>query len=260
MIFGSDGPIMAKKNYYAVVKGKKPGIYASWFGPDGAEAQVKGFVGARYKGFATLDEAEAWFESHSGTKAPRYIDSPEPPGEQGRRLGLDDKALRALEAGKVVIYTDGGSIGNPGPGGYGVVLLHDDQREELSGGFRLTTNNRMELMACIVGLQALEKKCRVVLFSDSRYVVDSISKGSARRWKANRWMRSKTGKAKNADLWDELLHRIDQHEVEFVWVPGHAGILENERCDQLSMRAASQKDLPVDENFEKEHNNQLNLF
>lgn len=251
---------MAKKHYYAVVKGVKPGIYASWSGPEGAEAQVKGFVGARYKGFAILEEAEAWFESLSGTKAPRYFASPRPLEEQGSRSGLDDKAAKALEAGKVVIYTDGGCIGNPGPGGYGVVLLHDDQRQELSGGFRLTTNNRMELMACIVGLQALEKKSHVVLFSDSRYVVDSISKGSARRWKANRWMRGKTGKAKNADLWDELLQLIDRHEVAFVWVPGHTGVPENERCDQLSMRAASQKNLPADENFEKEQNNQLTLL
>jgi ribonuclease HI len=251
---------MAKRNYYAVVKGAKPGIYASWFGPDGAEAQVKGFVGARYKGFTTLEDAETWFESQSGTKAPRYIDPPGPLEEQDRRSGLDDKAARALEAGKVVIYTDGGSIGNPGPGGYGVVLLHDEQRQELSGGFRWTTNNRMELMACIIGLRALEKKSQVVLFSDSRYVVDSISKGSARRWKANRWMRGKTGKAKNADLWDELLQLIDRHEVEFVWVPGHSGVPENERCDQLSIRAASQKNLSADEYFEKEQNNQLTLL
>lgn len=251
---------MAKKNYYAVVEGEKPGIYASWFGPEGAEAQVKGFLGARYKGFATLDDAEAWFESQSGTKAPRYFDSPGPPEEQDHRSGLGDKAARALEAGKVVIYTDGSSIGNPGPGGYGVVLLYDEQRQELSGGFRLTTNNRMELIACIVGLRALEKKSRVVLFSDSRYVVDSIAKGWVRAWKANRWMRTKKERAENADLWDELLQLIDRHEVAFVWVPGHAGVPENERCDQLSMRAASQKNLPVDEYFEKEQNNQLTLL
>lgn len=251
---------MAKKNYYAVVKGGKPGIYASWSGPDGAEAQVKGFVGARYKGFATLAEAEAWFEALSGTKAPEHTYSEKPPEVQSRRERLGDRAIKALESGKVVIYTDGGSIGNPGPGGYGVVLLYDDQRQELSGGFRRTTNNRMELMACIVGLRALERISGVILFCDSRYVVDSISKGSAQRWKANRWMRSNKERAKNADLWDELLQLIDRHEVEFIWVPGHAGVLENERCDQLSMRAASQKNLPVDENFEKEQSNQLDLL
>jgi ribonuclease HI len=118
----------------------------------------------------------------------------------------------------------------------------------------------MELMACIVGLRALERISGVILFCDSRYVVDSISKGSAQLWKANRWMRGKTGKAKNADLWSELLQLIDWHEVAFVWVPGHTGVPENERCDQLSMRAASQKNLPVDENFEKEQNNQLTLL
>lgn len=251
---------MAKKNYYAVVKGAKPGIYASWSGADGAEAQVKGFVGARYKGFATLAEAEAWFESLSGKAAPKHIFSEDTPTEQGPKEGVNERAVKALEAGKVIIYTDGSSIGNPGPGGYGVVLLYDEQRQELSGGFRLTTNNRMELMACIVGLRALEKKSRVVLFSDSRYVVDSIAKGWVRAWKANRWMRTKKERAENADLWGELLQLIDRHEVAFVWVPGHAGVPENERCDQLSMRAASQKDLPADENFEKEQNNQLTLL
>lgn len=251
---------MAKKNYYAVVKGTKPGIYASWSGPEGAEAQVKGFVGARYKGFATLAEAEVWFESLSGKKAPRYAFSEDTPAEQSRRESVDERAMKALEAGKVVIYTDGGSVGNPGPGGYGVVVLNDDQRQELSGGFRRTTNNRMELMACIVGLRALERESGVLLFSDSRYVVDNISQGSAQRWKANRWMRGKKEKAKNADLWDELLQLIEQHEVEFVWVPGHAGVPENERCDQLSMRAASQKNLPPDVAFEKLENNQLHFF
>jgi ribonuclease HI len=251
---------LSKKNYYAVVKGQKPGIYASWFGPDGAEAQVKGYLGARYKGFVTLAEAEAWFESVGGTKAPRYADRTEIPSKQASNLKLENTAVTALEAGKVVIYTDGGCIGNPGSGGYGIVLLYENQREELSGGFRLTTNNRMELMACIIGLQALEKKSQVVLFSDSRYVVDSISKGSARRWKANRWMRSKKGKAKNSDLWDELLQLCDQHNVEFVWVRGHAGSLENERCDQLSMEAASRGNLPADDYFEKQQNNQLNFF
>jgi ribonuclease HI len=251
---------MAKKNYYAVVKGAEPGIYASWSGADGAEAQVKGFVGARYKGFATLAEAEAWFKSLSGKAAPKHILSEDTPTEQGPKEVVNERAVKALEAGKVIIYTDGSSIGNPGPGGYGVVLLYDEQRQELSGGFRLTTNNRMELMACIVGLRALEKKSRVVLFSDSRYVVDSIGKGWVRAWKANRWMRTKKERAENADLWDELLQLIDRHKVAFVWVPGHAGVPENERCDQLSMRAASQKNLPVDENFEKEQNNQLTLL
>ena len=251
---------MGKKNYYAVVKGQVPGIYASWFGPDGAEAQVKGFVGARYKGFATIADAEAWFESLSGTKAPSHKSRAELPLEQVSKPKLENTAVTALEAGKVVIYTDGGCIGNPGPGGYGIVLLYENQRVELSGGFRMTTNNRMELMACIVGLQALEKKSRVVLLSDSRYVVDSISKGWARRWKANRWMRTKKEKAENFDLWDELLQLCDRHDVEFVWVPGHAGNLENERCDQLSMEAASKDDLPADSYFERLQGNQLDFF
>ena len=158
---------MAKKNYYAVVKGAEPGIYASWSGADGAEAQVKGFVGARYKGFATLAEAEAWFESLSGKAAPRHIFSEDTPTEQSPKEGVYERAVKALEAGKVVIYTDGGCIGNPGPGGYGVVLLHDDQRLELSGGFRLTTNNRMELRAAIEGLERVTRPSEIVVVTDS---------------------------------------------------------------------------------------------
>ena len=251
---------MAKKNYYAVVNGRQPGIYTSWFGPEGAEAQIKGFTGARYKGFATLDDAKAWYRAISGTDAPDPIYPQGQPIEPVARTSLERSAKTALETGKVVIYTDGGCIGNPGPGGYGVVLLYGDQREELSGSYHLTTNNRMELMACIVGLGALEKESRVLLYSDSRYVVDGMNKGWARRWKANRWMRSNKTKAENSDLWENLLQLNNQHEVEFRWVRGHAGNPENERCDQLSMEAASRGDNPPDTFFEKFQKNQPNLF
>jgi ribonuclease HI len=150
---------------------------------------------------------------------------------------------------KVTIYTDGACLGNPGPGGYGVVLLYNGHRKEISGGFRLTTNNRMEMMAVIVGLRALKERCSVTVYSDSEYVVNSISKGWAARWRANGWKRNKKDKAINADLWEQLLDLIDNHDVKMVWVRGHSGVKENERCDELSVAAAEQKDLSVDEGY-----------
>jgi ribonuclease HI len=146
----------------------------------------------------------------------------------------------------VEIYTDGACLGNPGPGGYGVVLLYDDHRKELSGGYRLTTNNRMELMATIVGLRSLKVACIVTLYTDSQYVVNAISKGWAKKWQAHNWMRNKTEKAVNPDLWEELLMLCDEHQVSFKWVRGHAGNEENERCDRLAVAAAKQTDLQPD--------------
>lgn len=150
---------------------------------------------------------------------------------------------------QVIIYSDGACTGNPGPGGYGTVLLYGDQRKELSGGFRLTTNNRMEMMGAIAGLQTLKRRCAVVLYSDSKYVVDAIGQGWAKRWRANGWKRNKTEKAVNPDLWEQLLQLCEQHNVEFKWVRGHAGNLENERCDQLAVKAAQQKNLPPDPGY-----------
>lgn len=153
---------------------------------------------------------------------------------------------------QVVIYTDGACSGNPGPGGYGVVLLYNGNRKELSGGFRKTTNNRMELLGAIEGLRALKDRCSVRLHTDSRYVVDAIEKGWAAKWKANGWMRNKTDKAVNPDLWEQLLQLCKQHKVEFIWVRGHAGNVENERCDQLAVAAAQQPNLPVDAAYERD--------
>jgi ribonuclease HI len=152
---------------------------------------------------------------------------------------------------KVVIYTDGACVGNPGPGGYGVVLLYENYRREISGGFRLTTNNRMEMYAAIVGLRALKMRCAVTIYSDSQYVVEAITQGWAQRWRANGWKRNRKERAVNADLWEQLLNLCAQHEVEFVWVKGHAGNKENERCDVLAEFAARQKDLPADEGYEQ---------
>lgn len=151
----------------------------------------------------------------------------------------------------VKLYTDGGCDPNPGPGGYGVVLLLDGRRKELSGGFRLTTNNRMEIYAAIQGLEALAAPCRITLYSDSEYLVNAMTLGWVQRWKAKNWKRNKREKALNVDLWERLLAQCERHHVEFVWVKGHAGLRENERCDQLSMQALKKKDLPIDEGYEK---------
>jgi len=153
---------------------------------------------------------------------------------------------------EVVIYTDGGCIKNPGPGGYGVVLLYGKHRKELSRGYRLTTSNRMELMAAIEGLKTLKEPCKVKLYSDSRYVVDGINLGWAKRWKDNDWWRTKTEKAINPDLWEQLLSECERHDVEFVWVQGHAGNKENERCDRLSYQAAARRELSEDEGYDPE--------
>lgn len=154
------------------------------------------------------------------------------------------------EMKEVVIYTDGGCINNPGPGGYGVVLLYGERRKELSGGYKLTTNNRMELMAVIAGLKALKKPCKVKLYSDSKYVVDGINLGWAKTWKKNNWWRTNSEKAINPDLWEQLLLESEKHKVEFVWVKGHAGIRENERCDELAYQAAKQENLAEDEEYD----------
>jgi len=138
---------------------------------------------------------------------------------------------------KVTIYTDGACSGNPGPGGYGTVLIHGEHRKELSGGEAQTTNNRMEIMAAIVGLEALKQPCEVALYSDSRYVVDAIEKGWVTRWKQNNWMRNKKEAALNVDLWERMLPLLDTHNVTFHWVKGHAGHPENERCDELARAA-----------------------
>ncbi len=134
----------------------------------------------------------------------------------------------------VNLYTDGACSGNPGRGGYGVVILYNNNRKELSEGFKLTTNNRMEVLAAIKGLEELNQPCEVNLYSDSKYLVDAISKGWVKKWKANNWMRNVKDKAVNVDLWIKLLELLDIHKVNFIWVKGHANNVENERCDQLA--------------------------
>ena len=150
----------------------------------------------------------------------------------------------------VEIYTDGGCEPNPGPGGYAAVLVHPKKRAETSGGFRRTTNNRMEILAAIKGLQMLKQSCKVTLYSDSQYLVDAIMQGWAVAWKKRDWWRSNKERAANADLWETLLALCQTHQVEFRWIRGHAGNAENERCDQLSGAALRQPNLPADEGYE----------
>jgi ribonuclease HI len=143
------------------------------------------------------------------------------------------------------MYTDGAATGNPGPGGYGTVLMAGKHYKELSGGFKKTTNNRMELLAVIIGLESLKTPgCRVTIYSDSKYVVDSVEK----KW-VNGWVVKGFKGKKNKDLWLRYLKIAEQHSVSFVWVKGHAGNHYNEICDQLAVKASQEKELPVDEGY-----------
>lgn len=146
-----------------------------------------------------------------------------------------DSAMKSVE-----IFTDGACSGNPGPGGYGVILRFGSRQKELSGGESATTNNRMELLGAITGLAALKEKCRVTLYTDSRYVADGLTKGWAKKWRANGWHKADKSPALNSDLWDRLLELYDSHDVKIVWVKGHAGHPENERCDKLAVEASHQ--------------------
>ncbi len=151
---------------------------------------------------------------------------------------------------KVTIYTDGACSGNPGPGGYGAILRYGGRSKELSEGFRETTNNRMELLAVITGLETLRDPCDVTIYSDSRYIVDAVNKGWANRWRANGWRRNKREKAVNPDLWARLLNLLEVHDTEFRWIKGHAGNEGNERADALAVAASNSDCLSVDEGYE----------
>lgn len=149
----------------------------------------------------------------------------------------------------VSIYTDGACRGNPGHGGYGVVLNYNGIEKELSAGYRCTTNNRMELLAAITGLEALKIPCKVILYSDSKYLVDAIKLGWAKSWKARGWKKADKKPALNIDLWDRLLKLLEIHDVELVWVKGHNGHAYNERCDVLATTAADGENLLEDDGY-----------
>ena len=149
----------------------------------------------------------------------------------------------------LVIHTDGACLGNPGPGGYAAVWEADDGPRELSGGRRLTTNNRMELLAAIVALEALEAPTKVVLVTDSRYVHDAIEKRWLAGWQKRGWVNAEKKPVKNQDLWRRLIPLLSRHSVSFRWVRGHTGHADNERCDVLAKQAANSRNLPADDGY-----------
>ncbi|HRP02870.1 MAG TPA: ribonuclease HI [Candidatus Kapabacteria bacterium] len=154
---------------------------------------------------------------------------------------------------KIIIYTDGSSLGNPGKGGWAAILLYKGKRAELSEGYELTTNNRMEMMAIINALKAIkDSKYKIKLHTDSRLIVDTINKGWLKNWKRNNWVKSDKKAVLNIDLWKEIDQLLSIFDVEFVWVQAHVGIVENERCDVLCKQAAASSNLKIDTNYLKE--------
>lgn len=150
---------------------------------------------------------------------------------------------------QVQIFTDGACSGNPGPGGYGVILRCEGREKEISAGYQMTTNNRMELMAAIAGLEALKIPCDVVLYSDSKYLTDAVNLGWVYGWEKKGWVKSDRKPALNADLWKRLLRLLQTHRVQLIWVKGHAGHPENERCDALAVSAYQGGQLQQDSGF-----------
>ena len=149
----------------------------------------------------------------------------------------------------IEIYTDGSCLGNPGPGGYGAVLKYKEHSKELSKGYQLTTNNRMEMLATIVALESLKEPCLVTLTTDSQYVRQGITQWIA-KWKKNQWKTASKQPVKNVDLWQQLDQQSQRHNISWHWVKGHSGHPENERCDQLARTAAEGKNLAVDEGYQ----------
>lgn len=149
----------------------------------------------------------------------------------------------------VTIYTDGACSGNPGVGGYGAVLMYKENRKEISKGYKLTTNNRMETLAVIEALKLLKEPCNIKLYTDSTYVANSINKGWVYNWQKNNWKNSSKKETPNKDLWQELLPLLEKHNVEFIWVKGHADNEENNRCDFLAREAIKNDKLLEDKNY-----------
>jgi ribonuclease HI len=233
---------MAKKKFYVVWKGKDTGIFNTWAE---CKALIDGYKGAKYKSFPTLEEAKEAFYIEPTSKKPKV----------SSKKNIDQLVKDLLNKGNIVIFTDGGALGNPGKGGYGAVLQFfkngEIARKELSDGFRKTTNNRMELLGVIVALESIKSyNLNIEVFSDSKYVVDANTKGWAKKWQKNGWIKSNKEEAKNIDLWERLLLLTNKMSVNFNWVKGHAGITENERCDELANIVMLRDDLPIDKEYE----------
>lgn len=149
----------------------------------------------------------------------------------------------------VEIFTDGACSGNPGNGGFGAILKYNGHAKEIAQGYKCTTNNRMELLAAITALEILKEPCKVTLYSDSKYLVDSVNLGWIEKWKANNWKRNSKETAKNIDLLTRLCAQLERHKVDFIWIKGHDGHPENERCDELATTAAKSENLPEDSGY-----------
>ena len=226
-----------KKKFYAVAKGRQCGIFTDW---PSAEAQVKGYAGARFRSFASREEAEKWLLNPVHEKRARSEGSPGP--TQTSPENRQDT---------ITVYTDGGCLGNPGPGGYGIIIEAYGEQQEISGGYMLTTNNRMEMMAAVVALEKLRQCAAPInLFSDSSYLVNGITKGWARKWRSKGWRKADGAAVINVDLWQRLLALVEGLDVSFYWVRGHVGNAGNERCDKLAVAAARLNDLPIDPGYQ----------
>lgn len=231
-----------KKKVYAVAVGRRPGLFTDW---PAAEAQVKGFAGAKYRSFPDEQEARAWLAN------PVYQKKERP------ATGKPDPVPPEQRPGAIAVFTDGGCRNNPGPGGFGIVILGGGERREISGGYRLTTNNRMEMLAAVIALEELRGSSGPVdLYSDSSYLVNGIIKGWARKWRNRGWRKADGGAVLNVDLWQRLLLLTDTADVRFHWVKGHAGNEWNERCDTLAVAATRRTDLPIDHHYEETPNSE----
>jgi ribonuclease HI len=161
--------------------------------------------------------------------------------------------LESISMKEVHLYTDGACSGNPGPGGWAAILEWGTHRREISGGYRLTTNNRMEIIAVIEGLKLLNRPCSVRVFTDSRLIVDAFDKNWITNWMENNWRKSDKTQVKNRELWIKLHSMTKDHQVHFEWIRGHNGHAQNELCDKLAVNASKMPSLPADEVYEREN-------
>ena len=214
---------MAKQKFYVVWEGVTPGVYTSW---TDCQLQIKGYEGAKYKSFDTREEAERAL----ATSPYAYI------GKNAKKKSekVSSETLPACVIDNS-LAVDAACSGNPGPGGWGAVLRYGAHERELSGGEAQTTNNRMELTAVIEALRLLKEPCEVELYSDSKYVIDALSKGWVYGWQKKGWIKSDKKPALNVDLWERLLPLIAAHDVRYHWVKGHAENEYNNRCDELAV-------------------------